>query len=75
MMRPAVIQAKNLVKKYDDKNVVDGISFEVYKGECFGILGPNGAGKSTTMKLMYCSALLTSGELYVLDLNVKKKLS
>lgn len=72
MMRPAVIQAKNLVKKYDDKNVVDGISFEVYKGECFGILGPNGAGKSTTMKLMYCSALLTSGELYVLDLNVKK---
>ncbi len=72
MIRPAVIQAKNLVKKYDDKNVVDGISFEVYKGECFGILGPNGAGKSTTMKLMYCSALLTSGELYVLDLNVKK---
>ncbi len=72
MIKPAVIQAKNLVKKYDDKNVVDGISFEVYKGECFGILGPNGAGKSTTMKLMYCSALLTSGELYVLDLNVKK---
>ena len=72
MIRPAVIQAKNLVKKYDDKNVVDGISFEVYKGECFGILGPNGAGKSTTMKLLYCNALLTSGELYVLDLNVKK---
>ncbi len=72
MIRPAVIQAKNLVKKYDGKSVVDGISFEVFKGECFGILGPNGAGKSTTMKLMYCSALLNSGELYVLDLNVKK---
>jgi lipooligosaccharide transport system ATP-binding protein len=72
MNRAAVIQAKNLVKKYDDKNVVDGLSFEVYKGECFGILGPNGAGKSTTMKMLYCNALLTSGELYVLDLNVKK---
>src|SRR5256885_8529379 len=72
MSEPAVIQAKNLVKKYDEKLVVDCVSFEVYQGECFGILGPNGAGKSTIMKMMYCSALVDNGELYVLDLNVKK---
>lgn len=75
MSRTAIIQAKNLVKKYDDKNVIDGISFEIYKGECFGLLGPNGAGKSTAMKMMYCGALISSGELYVLDLNVKKNFS
>jgi lipooligosaccharide transport system ATP-binding protein len=72
MSSPAVIQAKNLIKKYDDKTVVDRVSFEVNQGECFGILGPNGAGKSTIMKMMYCSALVDNGELYVLDLNVKK---
>ncbi|MFM6927625.1 MAG: ABC transporter ATP-binding protein [Bdellovibrio sp.] len=66
------IEIKDLTKKYDDRVAVDGINLEIYKGECFGLLGPNGAGKSTTMKMMYCSALVTSGELYVLGLNVKK---
>lgn len=68
----AVVQIKNVVKKYDDRTALNGISFEIHKGECFGLLGPNGAGKSTTMKLMYGSARLTSGEMYVLGLNVKK---
>ncbi len=66
------VEMKEITKHYDDKVVVDGISLEIQKGECFGLLGPNGAGKSTTMKMMYCSALVTSGELYVLGLNVKK---
>jgi lipooligosaccharide transport system ATP-binding protein len=66
------IEIKDLTKKYDDKVAVDGINLEIYKGECFGLLGPNGAGKTTAMKMMYCSALVTSGELYVLGLNVKK---
>lgn len=72
MSTNVAIEIKDLTKKYDDKIVVDGISLEIFKGECFGLLGPNGAGKSTTMKMMYCSALVTSGELYVLGLNVKK---
>ena len=66
------VEIKELSKRYDDKIVVDSISLEIQKGECFGLLGPNGAGKSTIMKMMYCSALVTSGELYVLGLNVKK---
>lgn len=66
------IEMKELTKRYDEKIAVDGVSLEIQKGECFGLLGPNGAGKSTTMKMMYCSALVTSGELYILGLNVKK---
>lgn len=72
MSTNVAIEIKDLTKKYDDKVVVNGISLEIFKGECFGLLGPNGAGKSTTMKMMYCSALVTSGELFVLGLNVKK---
>lgn len=72
MSKNVAIEIKDLTKKYDDKVAVDGISLEIFKGECFGLLGPNGAGKSTTMKMMYCSALVTSGELYVMGLNVKK---
>ncbi|NCV37654.1 MAG: ATP-binding cassette domain-containing protein, partial [Actinobacteria bacterium] len=47
-----VIRAKNLTKKYKDFVAVDGIDFEVKRGESFGLLGPNGAGKSTTMKMI-----------------------
>ena len=47
-----IVVVKNLVKKYGDKVAVDGISFEVKKGEIFGILGPNGAGKTTTLEMM-----------------------
>lgn len=69
--RKIVVEAKGLVKKYDDKKVVQNIDFEVFRGECFGLLGPNGAGKSSTMRMMYCSSPVNSGDLYVLSLNVR----
>lgn len=47
-----IVEVKDLVKTYDKRNVVDGISFEVKKGEIFGILGPNGAGKTTTLEMI-----------------------
>ncbi len=72
MSQKVAVELKDLKKKYGENFVVNGINLEIPKGECFGLLGPNGAGKSTTMKMMYCSALVTSGELYVLGLNVKK---
>jgi ABC-2 type transport system ATP-binding protein len=48
----AIIEVKDLQKKFGDFTAVDGISFEVEKGEIFGFLGPNGAGKSTTIKML-----------------------
>ena len=48
----AIIKAQNLVKKFGDLIAVDGVSFEIQKGEIFGFLGPNGAGKSTTIKML-----------------------
>jgi len=64
-----VIRAVNLTKRYDDFVAVDGISFEVARGESFGLLGPNGAGKSTTMKMIASVSTRTDGELTVLGLD------
>jgi lipooligosaccharide transport system ATP-binding protein len=64
--REVVIRAKDLKKSYKDFVAVDGINFEVYRGESFGLLGPNGAGKSTTMKMISSVSQRTSGELEIL---------
>ena len=66
----AVVRAVNLVKKYNGLTAVDGISFQVIQGECFGFLGPNGAGKTTTMRMIYGFSAPTSGSLKVFGLPV-----
>ena len=68
-----VLRAHGLVKRYGDFSAVDGIDFEVRRGESFGILGPNGAGKSTTMKMISAVSKRTDGELTILgkDPNLK----
>ncbi len=70
---PIAIEATDLTKKFSDLIAVKGISFKVYKGECFGFLGPNGAGKTTTIKMIHCVLPITSGELYVSGMTVKEK--
>jgi ABC-2 type transport system ATP-binding protein len=66
------IEVTNLVKKYDGKAVVDGISFEVKRGEVFGILGPNGAGKTTTLEMIEALRPIDGGQVMLEGINVAK---
>ena len=68
-----MIIARGLTKVYGDFTAVDGIDFEVRKGEAFGLLGPNGAGKSTTMKMIASVSKRTGGELTILGLDPNKR--
>ena len=68
-----MIVASKLTKTYGEFVAVDGIDFEVKRGESFGILGPNGAGKSTTMKMIAATSQRTSGELTILGKDPDKK--
>ena len=56
------LEAIQLVKEYPGVLAVDGVSFEVREGACFGLLGPNGAGKTTTVELIEGVTPATSGE-------------
>ncbi|APA85006.1 nodulation factor ABC transporter ATP-binding protein NodI [Paraburkholderia sprentiae WSM5005] len=51
-MAAAPIEFHQVRKSYGEKTVVDGLSFHVNTGECFGLLGPNGAGKTTTLRML-----------------------
>ena len=64
--RAVLIKATGLTKSYGDFVAVNGINFEVFKGESFGFLGPNGAGKSTTMRIIAATLTRSGGELSIL---------
>ncbi len=57
-----ILEVHNLVKQYPAVTAVDGVSFAVPEGTCFGLLGPNGAGKTTTIEIMEGILPPTSGE-------------
>jgi ABC-2 type transport system ATP-binding protein len=56
-----VLEVRNLVKDYPGVRAVDGVSFTIAEGTCFGLLGPNGAGKTTTVEIMEGVTTATSG--------------
>jgi len=66
-----MILARGLVKRYGEFTAVDGISFTVQAGECFGFLGPNGAGKTTTIRMITCVSPVTDGSLTVDGMHVQ----
>jgi len=64
-----VIVVRDLHKRFGDVRAVDGIDFEVHRGEIFGLLGPNGAGKTTTIEMLEGLQQPDGGQLRVLDLD------
>ena len=68
----AVLSARNLRKCYGENVVVDDVSIELNKGECYGLLGPNGAGKTTTLRLLLGLTEPDGGETQLLGLPVPK---
>lgn len=64
-----MISVSELKKNFGDVKAVNGISFEVKKGEVFGLLGPNGAGKTTTIKLLLGLLEPNEGDLSIMGLN------
>ena len=69
----AVIEVKDLVKKYGSLNAVDGIDFKVEPGEVFGLLGPNGAGKTTTLEIIEGLKRRSGGNVSVLGLDPSRQ--
>lgn len=67
-----IIDVKGLTKKYGSFTAVNNISFQVQKGEIFGILGPNGAGKTTTLEMMEGLKNITNGDAIINGISVKE---
>jgi len=68
-MQDDVVLVEDFRKVYGNINAVDGISFEVHRGEIFGLLGPNGAGKTTTLESLEGLRQPTSGSLRILGVD------
>ncbi|MBB5464875.1 lipooligosaccharide transport system ATP-binding protein [Paraburkholderia sp. Clong3] len=66
-MPTAPIEFHQVRKSYGEKTVVDGLSFHVNTGECFGLLGPNGAGKTTTLRMLLGIAAPDAGAIRLCD--------
>ncbi len=66
------IVAQNLVKIYNDRTVVNDVSFEVNKGEVVGLLGPNGAGKTTTFYMIVGLVKANQGRIFIDSTEITK---
>jgi pyoluteorin transport system ATP-binding protein len=68
----AVVQVRDLVRKFGSFTAVEGITFDVHRGEIFGLLGPNGAGKTTTFRMLCGLLPPTSGTLQVAGVDLSR---
>jgi ABC-2 type transport system ATP-binding protein len=67
-----MVSVRNLTKRYGSLTAVDGISFDIRRGEIFGLLGPNGAGKTTTLEILEGIRKADSGEVFVDGLDIRR---
>lgn len=65
-----ILRTENVVKRYKNRNVVDGVSVQVEKGEIVGLLGPNGAGKTTTFYMIVGLIKPLSGKVFLDDMEI-----
>ena len=68
-----IVEARGLTKHFGDVEAVSGMDFQVCRQECYGFLGPNGAGKTSTMRMIHCFSSVTSGDLKVFGLDVRRQ--
>jgi len=68
-----IIEVNNLTKRFGKFTAVDGINFDVQKGEIFGMLGANGAGKTTTIKMLCGLLKPTEGSATVGGFSIKNQ--
>ena len=71
-MQP-IIKISQLEKKFGDIAAVNGISFDVKKGEMFGLVGPDGAGKTSTIRILCGLSNASGGDIKILDHDISKK--
>lgn len=71
MSNDPIVQLRQVTKRIGGKTIIDGISFDVPKGEVFGFLGPNGAGKTTTIRMMVGLMSLTEGEIRIAGKSIR----
>ncbi len=65
----SIVEVEGLTKRYGERLAVDGISFEIHRGELFGLLGTNGAGKTTTVEILQGLRHASAGVVRVLGLD------
>ena len=70
MSQTPILEVKDLVKHYPGVQAVNGVSFSIREGTCFGLLGPNGAGKTTSIEVIEGISEPTSGSVFFLTDNL-----
>ncbi|TCP56023.1 ABC-2 type transport system ATP-binding protein [Tumebacillus sp. BK434] len=73
MSQTPVVQIRNLTKKIGKKTLVEGLTFDIPRGEVFGFLGPNGAGKTTTIRMIVGLMKITEGQVLINGKDVEKE--
>jgi len=67
-----LVKIRNVTKRIRKKTIINNLTVDIYPGEVFGFLGPNGAGKTTTIRMLVGLMSITSGEIYIKGINLKR---